>query len=196
LLNRAIDYFKLLYFNKNNLNERLFFFFYLPLPDIRCVVDVLLAILAVILGLIGVVGSVIPALPGPPVSWVGLLLIYFTGYSEMSLGFLLVWLGVVIVVTVVDNLLPVWMTKKWGGSRAATVGTVIGMIAGLFLGPWGLIIGPFVGAFVGELVGNRSEGHVALRVAFGAFVAFMCGVGIKLIASGMILFYIVKELIV
>jgi uncharacterized protein YqgC (DUF456 family) len=157
--------------------------------------DVLLAILAVILGLVGLVGSVVPALPGPPVGWVGLLLIYFTGYSTMSLGFLLVWLGIVVAVTVVDNLLPVWMTRKWGGSRAATIGTVIGMIAGMFAGPLGLIIGPFIGAFVGELVGNRSEGHVALRVAFGAFVAFMCGVGIKLIASGMIFFYIVKELI-
>jgi uncharacterized protein YqgC (DUF456 family) len=158
--------------------------------------NILLAILAIIMGIIGLVGSVVPALPGPPVSWIGLLLIYFTGYSEMSLPFLLMWLGVVIVVTVVDNFLPVWMTKKYGGSRAATIGTIIGMIAGMFLGPLGLIIGPFIGAFVGELIGNRSEGGVALRVAFGAFVAFMCGVGIKLICSGMILFYIIKELVV
>jgi uncharacterized protein YqgC (DUF456 family) len=158
--------------------------------------NILLAILAIILGLIGIVGSVVPALPGPPVSWVGLLLIYFTPYSELSMMFLLIWLGIVIGVTVVDNFLPVWMTKKWGGSRAATIGTVIGIIVGMFAGPWGLVIGPFLGAFVGELVGNRSEGRVAFRVAFGAFVAFMCGVGIKLIASGMIFYYIVKELVV
>jgi uncharacterized protein YqgC (DUF456 family) len=158
--------------------------------------DITFAIVAVILGLVGLVGSVVPALPGPPVSWVGLLVIYFTDYSEMSLTFLLVWLAVVIAVTLIDNFLPVWMTKKWGGSRAATIGTAIGMVAGMFAGPWGMIIGPFIGAFVGELVGNHAEGRVALRVAFGAFVAFMCGVGIKLIASGMILFYIIKELIV
>jgi uncharacterized protein YqgC (DUF456 family) len=158
--------------------------------------DIFLAILAVILGLVGLVGSVVPAVPGPPIGWVGLLLLYFTKYSELSLTFVLVWLGIVVIVTVVDNFLPVWMTKKWGGSRAATIGTVIGMIVGMFAGPWGLILGPFLGAFVGELVGNRSEGHVALRVAFGAFIAFMCGVGIKLVASGMMLYYIIKELVV
>ncbi len=67
---------------------------------------------------------------------------------------------------------------------------------GMFFGPWGMIIGPFAGAFLGELAGNRSEGHVAFRVATGAFVAFIGGVGIKLIASGMLLFYMVKDLIV
>jgi uncharacterized protein YqgC (DUF456 family) len=70
------------------------------------------------------------------------------------------------------------------------------MIAGMFFGPWGIVIGPFLGAYIGEVVGNRSEGHVALRIATGAFLAFIGGVGIKLIASGMLLFYMVKELVV
>lgn len=159
--------------------------------------DIFLAILAVIFGIAGLVGSVVPALPGPPISWVGLLLLYFTDYSDMTLTFLLVWLGVTIAVTVADNFLPVWMTKKYGGSRAATIGTVLGMIAGIFFfPPWGMIVFPFIGAFVGELIGNRSEGHVALKVAFGAFLAFICGVGIKLISSGMMLFYIISSLII
>ena len=152
--------------------------------------------MAIILAAIGLAGSVVPVLPGPPVSWVGLLLLSFTAYYDRPYWFLWLWLAVVVLVTLADNFLPVGFTKKFGGSRAATTGTILGMIAGLFFGPWGMILGPFAGAFLGELVGNRSEGHVALRVATGAFFAFIGGVGIKLACSGMILYYMVKELIV
>ncbi len=158
--------------------------------------DIFLAVVAILLALVGIAGSVIPILPGPPISWVGLLLVSFTDYYDRPGWFLWLWLGVVILVTLADNLLPAVFTKKFGGSRAATWGAVIGMILGMFvLPPWGMIFGPFLGAFLGELWGNSSEGHVALRVATGAFFAFICGVGIKLVSSGMLIYYIIKELI-
>jgi uncharacterized protein YqgC (DUF456 family) len=159
-------------------------------------VDIFLAITAILCALVGIAGSIVPALPGPPVSWVGLLLLSFTRWYDRPSEFLWIWLAVVVVVTILDNFLPVVMTKKFGGSRAATWGTVIGIIVGMFFGPWGLILGPFLGAYLGELVGNRSEGAHALRVATGAFIAFIGGVGIKLIASGMILYYMVREIVV
>lgn len=158
--------------------------------------DIFLAIVAVLLAATGLAGSVAPVLPGPPVSWVGLLLLSFTDYYDRPARFLWIWLGIVALVTLADNFLPVVMTRKFGGSRAATWGTILGMIVGMFFGPWGMILGPFAGAFLGEVIGNRSEGLVALRIATGAFFAFIGGVGIKLVASGMILYYIVKELIV
>lgn len=148
------------------------------------------------LGVAGLLGSVVPVLPGPPLSWLGLLLMSFTRFAGFSVWLIVMWLAVVVAVTLADNFLPLWMTGKYGGSRSATIGTFIGMIAGLFLAPWRMIIGPFAGAFVGELVGNRSEGRVALKVAMGAFAAFICGVGLKLIASGMMLFYMVREIII
>ena len=154
----------------------------------------LLAIIAIILGIAGLLGSVVPVMPGPPVSWAGLLLLSFTKYYDRPLWFLLLWLVVTILVTLADNILPVIMTRKFGGSRSATTGTIIGMAAGIFFVPWGMIAGPFIGAFIGELVGNRSEGHAALRVATGAFMAFIGGVGIKLISSGMMLYYMIKEI--
>ncbi len=184
--------------------------------------DIFLTILAIILCIIGLAGSVVPVLPGPPVSWVGLLLFSFTDYYEQSGWFLWIWLAVVVLVTLADNFLPVVMTKKFGGSRAATIGTIIGMLVGMFLGPIGMILGPFAGAFVGELIGQRfrrpapardtgdekweerygqeeirrNDTGSALRIATGAFVAFISGVGIKLVSSGMILYYVVKDLIV
>ena len=39
--------------------------------------SVLVIILAVLAGVVGIIGSVVPALPGPPVSWVGLMILYF-----------------------------------------------------------------------------------------------------------------------
>ena len=73
--------------------------------------NVVMIVLAVLLGVVGIVGSIVPGLPGPPLSWVGLLLMYFFGGTNgagesMSLVFLLVWLGVTVVVTVVDYLVP------------------------------------------------------------------------------------------
>ena len=38
--------------------------------------DVFICILAVLAGIIGIIGSVAPALPGPPLAWIGLLLMY------------------------------------------------------------------------------------------------------------------------
>jgi uncharacterized protein YqgC (DUF456 family) len=71
----------------------------------------------------------------------------------------------------------------------------LGLLAGIFFfPPWGMIIGPFLGAWAGELIHNRADGAKALKVAFGAFLAFIAGTGIKLIASGLMLYYAVKAL--
>lgn len=68
------------------------------------------------------------------------------------------------------------------------------MIVGLFLGPMGLILGPFVGAVVGEMTVNRDDSAKAIRVGFGAFLSFIVGTGIKLIASIAMLIYIIGDM--
>ena len=74
--------------------------------------ETFIAILALVLGIVGIVGSIAPGLPGPPLSWVGLLLIYIWGGgtdgagNEMSLTFLLIWLAVTIVITILDYVVP------------------------------------------------------------------------------------------
>ncbi|NNL08276.1 MAG: DUF456 domain-containing protein, partial [Croceitalea sp.] len=40
--------------------------------------DIALLFIGFILMLIGILGSFLPVLPGPPISWVGLLLLYLT----------------------------------------------------------------------------------------------------------------------
>lgn len=40
--------------------------------------DIVLVIMGFLCVVLGVLGSILPALPGPPISWVGLLLLYLT----------------------------------------------------------------------------------------------------------------------
>ena len=41
--------------------------------------ETFLAIVAIILGIVGIIGSIVPGIPGPPLSWVGLLILYAWG---------------------------------------------------------------------------------------------------------------------
>lgn len=154
-----------------------------------------LKIIAVILGIAGLVGCILPVIPGPPLSWVGLLLIFITGQSEMTAGFLIVWLVITVVVTVLDYLVPSWITTKTGGSKAAARGTLVGLFLGLiFFPPWGMILGSFLGALVSEIVFNGSDLQKSLKPAFGSFLGFLLSTGLKLTSSGVMMFYIIKFL--
>ena len=162
--------------------------------------EIVLVIIAFVLLAAGIIGAVIPALPGPPLSYIGLLLLQWSGYIDpgirrFSVLFLLIWAGITAAVTVMDYLLPSIMTKSFGGSRAASIGSFLGLLAGIFIfPPWGLVIGPFFGAFFGELIHNRANGTKAFVVALGAFLAFIVGTGAKLIVSSMMLYYAVKAM--
>ena len=158
--------------------------------------ETFIAVVALLLGIIGIVGSVLPALPGPPLSWVGLLLVYLWGGGTngagepMTLTFLLVWLAVTIGITILDYIVPAYFTKLTGGSKAGGWGAVIGLFAGLLAPPVGMILGSLLGAFIAELVVARKDTATSLKSALGAFLGFLFGTGAKLLASALMLFYI------
>ncbi|PTN09371.1 DUF456 domain-containing protein [Mangrovibacterium marinum] len=156
--------------------------------------DYLLIITGAILILAGIAGSVLPVLPGPPLSYLGLLLLHLTSSYQFSLKFLLTWGIISILIVVLDQIIPVWGTKKFGGSKPGVWGSVIGLLAGLiFLGPLGIIVGPFVGAFIGELAGGKRS-RQALRAGVGALMGFLAGTILKLIASGIMCWYFVEKI--
>ena len=131
--------------------------------------DVIWIILAAILILAGLVGSVAPLLPGPPLSYVGLLLMQLTTNPPYTLTFMLVWAGIVIAVSALEYLIPVYGAKKLGGSKYGLWGCTIGLFAGIWFGPWGVILGPFIGAFLGELIASNQSGlafKAALRIFY------------------------------
>ena len=73
--------------------------------------------------------------------------------------------------------------------RSDTPFTAIGLIAGFWLGPFGIIIGPFVGAFVGELIASNNSEH-ALKAAWGSFVGFLFGTLLKLVVCLVMAWYL------
>lgn len=160
-----------------------------------------LIIAAVLLVLIGLVGSVVPGLAGPPFSWVGLLLLSFTTAADYTPTFLIITAAVAVIITVMDYIVPSLSTKKHGGSKAGVWGCNIGLvisIVGLPFGPQGIIgviFWPFVGALVGELLSGK-QSRDAFRAAWGAFVGFLCGTGLKLAYALVCAFFVVRDLIV
>ena len=161
--------------------------------------DVFWIVLAVILGLVGIIGSVAPGLPGPPLSWLGLLCLYFTGGTNgsgepMSTTFLLVWLAITTAVCVVDYLVPAWFTKLTGGSKYAGWGAIAGLFIGMFVPPVGIILGALAGAFLAEWIFASKTAVDSVSSAFGALLGFLFGTGLKLIASGVMFYYIIVYL--
>ena len=161
--------------------------------------EIVIGIIAVIAGIIGIIGSIVPALPGPPLSWIGMLLLYFWGGTngkgeEMSLAILLVMLGVTVLVSILDYVIPAYLTRVTGGSKYAERGATIGMIVGIFLSPLGMILLSFLGAFLAEIFYARKQGGEALKSAFGSFLGFLAGTGLKLIACGIMMHYIIVYL--
>lgn len=144
----------------------------------------------------GILGCVLPVIPGPPLSYIGLLLLHFTERYQFTPKFLVIWAIITLVVYLLDYIIPAWGTKKFGGSKRGVWGSIIGLVIGMFFfPPFGIIIGPFAGAVVGELTAGKDSG-LALKSGFGSFLGFLAGTLLKLIASGMMTWYFFKELIV
>lgn len=150
--------------------------------------ETLLITLGALLILAGFAGSFLPVLPGPPVSYVGLLVLQLTADAPFSLTFLVVWALIVAAVMVLDNVVPAYGTKKFGGSPYGIWGSIIGLLAGIFFSPVGLVVGPLAGAFIGELAAGK-ESDQAFRSALGSFFGFLAGTLLKVIASGLMGYY-------
>lgn len=144
---------------------------------------------------IGLIGCILPFIPGPPLNYIGLLLLHFTSRFQFENRFLIIWAVVTVIVYGLDMVIPVWGTKKFGGSKNGVWGSIIGLIAGFFFfPPLGIIIGPFAGAVIGELISGK-DSRSALKSGFGSFVGFLTGTILKLIVSGMMTWYFIKELL-
>jgi uncharacterized protein YqgC (DUF456 family) len=148
---------------------------------------IVIGILAIILGL---VGSVLPALPGPPIAYGGLLLLLLNQTAKLSLvGNSYIWLitlGIItLFITVIDYYMPIWGTKKFGGTKAGSRGSTIGLIVAVILtfftsglAVFLIIVGPFAGAYIGERRAGQNA-QVALQSAKGSFLGFVAGTFMK-----------------
>jgi uncharacterized protein YqgC (DUF456 family) len=156
----------------------------------------IIVIIGFILILLGLIGSVVPVLPGPPLSFLGLLLLAFFRNFEPPLTILLIVIMtfVTLAVTLIDHFLPMFGARKYGASKWAVWGAVIGMIIGFFYPPFGVLIGAFIGAVLLEWLVQKKKGQ-ALKAGWGVFISFLWGTALKLGLCGVMTYYFVKALI-
>ena len=147
--------------------------------------DIFLLIVGFLFMLVGIIGSFLPVLPGPPLSWVGLLLLYLSKTVPDDWVFLGITLAVALFVFTLDYIIPVVGTKKFGGTKAGMLGTTIGLLVAIFFpvfGIFGIVIWPFLGALIGELL-NKAESKDAMKAAFGSFLGFLTGTFLKFLVA-------------
>lgn len=159
------------------------------------VMDYILIGLGILFMIVGILGCLLPFIPGPPLNFIGLLFLHFTSKYQFENKFIILWAIITAVVYGLDMIIPVWGTKKFGGSKRGVWGSMIGLVAGFFFfPPFGIIIGPFAGAVIGELSSGKDSSS-ALKSGFGSFVGFITGTLLKLIVSGIMTWYFIKELL-
>lgn len=146
----------------------------------------------------GIIGSILPALPGLPLSWLGLLCLFFIPEIQINYWLLGITLLFTIVISILDYIIPAQGTKKFGGTKYGIWGTNIGLVIGFFIPiPFGFIIGAFLGAFIGELIYNSKDQKRAFNAAIGSFLGFIAGTFMKvfygLILLGLFIWVFLKN---
>ena len=157
--------------------------------------DIFLIIVSALCLIVAFIGSIVPILPGPPLAFVGMLILQATDKVQFSTMLLCGWLVVILIAQVLDYLIPIWTTRFCGGSKWGTRGCVAGTLVGMFLfPPWGIIIGPFLGAFLGEIMGGNDTVY-ACKSGLGAFFFFFTGTLFKLAICIYFTFYFISALV-
>lgn len=146
--------------------------------------NIILISIAILLLIVGIIGCILPAIPGPPIAYSALLLLLMHSNEFVHPSGKLLWsYGIaVLIITALDYVLPVWGTKRFGGSKAGERGSLVGLVVSFIFpiaGPFTILIGPFVGAVVGELIVGKDK-KTALNSGIGSFLGFLAGTVLKL----------------
>nr|MCU0408253.1 DUF456 domain-containing protein [Bacteroidales bacterium] len=79
--------------------------------------DYILLGTGLILIVLGIIGCLVPVLPGPPFSFLALLMLHLSRFGQFESSSLIALGILALVVTVLDYIVPVWGTRKFGGSK-------------------------------------------------------------------------------
>lgn len=154
-------------------------------------IDILWVVIGCILLFVGIIGCILPILPGQILSWGSLLILQLQKDPPFTAKFIVIWALITAGVTLLDYYVPIWGTKKLGGSKTGMWGATIGLVIGIFFfPPFGLIVGPFIGAIVGELIAGK-DSRVAFKSGLGSFLGFLAGTMMKLVISFIMGYYFV-----
>ena len=157
--------------------------------------EVTLIVIAVLLGIAGIVGSVMPALPGPPMGYIGLLLLHFARGGEVySTTFLIIFGLMTVAAVLMDYALPALGAKIYGASKYGIIGSAVGMIIGLLVFAFiGMMAGMFIGAVIGEYMAGKKTGQ-AMRAGTASFLGGVASMALKLTLCIVFLFFILIKI--
>ncbi|MBE9491255.1 MAG: DUF456 domain-containing protein [Bacteroidetes bacterium] len=161
--------------------------------------DILWITIGIILLIVGIIGCILPIIPGQAISYFSLLMLQLTKKAPFNENFLVIMALIMVGVTIMDYVVPIYGTKKFGGTKKGLWGSAIGLIFGIIILPFmgivigpfgilGIILGPFAGAYIGESMAGR-DSKTALRAAFGSFIGFLAGTMMKLAYSIIVAYY-------
>ncbi len=152
----------------------------------------LITLVSIILLLLGILGTFLPVLPGLLLSLCGLLIYKFGTDAPLPMLYIWIFALLTILSSILNYVIPARTTRKYGGTRWGSIGSVIGMIAGMLfiLIPFGFLIGMFAGVFIGELLHDSSDRRKAWNSTKGALIGFIYGTGFNLIV-GLAMFLVV-----
>jgi len=155
------------------------------------VMEILAFLIVILFFVAGLVGTLLPVLPGALLIWVGMLIFgVMTGFETLGTMFFVGQGMAVALVHIVDYLAGVVGVKKFGGSRNAVYGSIVGAILGIFvMGPAGIIFGPFIGAVVGEMMGPQKQLDIAIRSGVGTLVGMLGGTVLKLAVEAIMIIW-------
>ena len=149
--------------------------------------EIVAIITASLIFLLGLTGTLLPVLPGAPVIWLGMLIYgLLAGFDNLGLYFFLAQALLALSVMAVDYLFTAMGSKYFGGTKAAFWGAALGLFAGLFFFPVGLLVGPFIGAALADLI-YRGRTEQAVKAGLGASLGFWIALPIKLLIEAVMI---------
>ena len=97
--------------------------------------------------LLGFVGSFLPVLPGPPLTFMGLLLLALVCHFASPLtATLVIIMGMsTMTVLILDQVIPLLGARRYGASKWGIRGSIAGMVVGCFFSPFVVLFGAFFG---------------------------------------------------
>jgi uncharacterized protein YqgC (DUF456 family) len=129
----------------------------------------------------GLAGLVLPVIPGPPLLLGGFVLAAWAEqFQYVGLNTLIILGLLCLFAIILDFVAGALGAKRYGASKAAIWGALIGAVVGIVFGPIGILFGPFVGAVIGELINGRQL-QQAGRAGFGASIGMLVGIVAKLV---------------
>jgi uncharacterized protein YqgC (DUF456 family) len=146
-------------------------------------------LLVVLLGAISLAGLALVAL-GLPGLWLIVAAVVgcgaLTGFKGIGLATIIIVLALATVAEILEAWLGFGLTRRYGGSRRAGWGALLGGLVGAIVGVPIPIIGSVIGAFVGAFVGavlfeySRSDAGTAVRAGWGALVGRVAATAAKI----------------